>query len=401
MKKSILYVLILFLYVPIVAQNIDSADTTSFMQNEAIQIEATEAMNNLYNSKFEIAELKFKELIQRYPDHPLPYYLVGLSNWWRMMPYPEDDPVIKQYEPFFDTYMELSIKKAEEIYTKNESDIEATFFLCAAHGLIARYYAENGQEMRSLNNTRKAFSYFKKLNENNDLSPEFLFGSALFNYYAAWFRTEYPVLKPVLALFPKGDKALGIKQLKRVYSNAFWTRTEAQYFLMRIYYNEEDDEQTAFEYAEYLAKTYPDNAYFQRIYARVCYTLGKWEDCKKVSESIMYKININMPGYEAISGRYASFFLGRIYKASKNQEKAKEFYIKTIAFAEKTNATNQNYYLYALADLARISIEEKNVSAARQYYENLLDNADHDNGLRKEAEAYLEKTEEKKKRWWQ
>jgi hypothetical protein len=370
------------------------------MQDEVLQMDATEAMNNMYNFKFDIAEIKFQELIQRYPEHPLPYYLMGLSNWWKMMPYPEDDPRIEASEPAFDKYMDMSISKAEKMYDKDEEDLEATFFLCAAHGLIARHYAENGQEMRSINHTRKTFSYFKKLNDNNDLSPEFMFGSALFNYYAAWFRQEYPILKPVLALFPKGDKELGIKQLKKVYNNAFWTRTEAQYFLMRIYYNEEDDEKSALEYASYLAKTYPDNPYFQRIYARICYTLGYWKECKEVSEDMMYKINIGMPGYEETSGRYASFFLGRIYKSAGNQEKAKEFYKKAIVFAEKTKSTNQNYYLYAIADLARMSDKEKDVVTAREYYENILDNADKDNILRKEAKDYLKKTEEKKKGWF-
>ncbi len=398
--KHLFYILAFFLSLPLFAQKPDSVSIGGIMQDESIQIEATEAMNNMYNFKFDLAEAKFQEMAQKYPNHPLPYYLIGLSNWWRMMPFIEEDPMVKKYEPLFDKYMELSVKKAEKMYDKNEADIEASFFLCAAHGLIARYYAENSQEMRSINNTRKAFSYFKKLNDNNDLSPEFLFGSALFNYYAAWFRTEYPILKPVLAFFPKGDKALGIKQLKEVYSNAFWTRTEAQYFLMRIYYNEEDDEKTAFEYADYLARTYPDNAYFQRIYARICYTLGKWKECKEVSDNIIYKINIGMPGYEATSGRYASFFLGKIYRALGNQTKAKEFYKKTIEFAEQTDARSQNYYLYAIADLARMSDKEKDVVAARQYYEAILDNADRDNSLRKEAKDYLKKTEDKKKRWF-
>jgi hypothetical protein len=376
------------------------SSTVSIMQDENVQIEATEAMNNMYNFKFDAAETKFMELAQRYPDHPLPDYLVGLSNWWRMMPYVEDDPVIKKYQPLFDKYMELSLKKAKKMYDKNVEDIEANFFLCAGHALIARHYAENGQEMKSLNNTRKTFSYFKKLNDNNDLSPEFMFGSALFNYYAAWFRQEYPILKPVLSLFPKGDKALGIQQLKNVYQNAFWTRTEAQYFLMRIYYNEEDDEKAAYEYAEYLTATYPDNPYFQRIYARICYTLGKWKECKAISEDILYKINISMPGYEATSGRYASFFLGRIYKTAGNQEKAKDYYKKALTFAEQTEATNQNYYLYAIADLARMCDKDKDVVSARQYYETILDKADKDNSLRKEAKDYLKKTEEKKTGWW-
>ncbi|HVD99691.1 MAG TPA: hypothetical protein VNB90_15890 [Cytophagaceae bacterium] len=404
--KRLICLLFIFLPFGLRAQNgqIDSirqvVDTTQLMQNENLQIEATEALNNMYNFKFDLAEAKFQEILRRYPEHPLPYYIIGLSNWWKMMPYGEDDPRIKEHEPVFDKYMELAIQKAEKMLDKNSEDIEAVFFLCAAHALEARFYAENSQEMRSLNNTRKAFHYFKKLNDQKDLSPEFLFFSALFNYYAAWFKGEYPVMKPVLALFPAGDKTLGIKQLKEVSHNAFWTRTEAQYFLMRIYYNEEDNDKSALAFSEYLAKTFPDNPYFQRTYARICYSLGNWKECREVSENLLYKINIGMPGYEETGGRYACFFLGRIYKASGNLEKAKDYYKKTIAFAEKSNATSQNYYLYAVADLARMSDKEKDVATARQYYQTVLDKADKDNELHKEAKDYLKKTEEKKKGWF-
>jgi hypothetical protein len=397
--KQLLYVLVWLLPLPLFAQQKSSLDTLQLMQYEDLQIEATEALNSMYNFKFDVAEAKFQELVRRYPDHPLPYYIIGLSNWWKMMPYSEEDPRIKEHEPEFDKYMDLAIEKAEAIHDRNEDNVEATFFLCAAHALIARHYAENGQEMRSLNNTRKAFHYFKQLNDKKDLSPEFLFFSALFNYYAAWFKGEYPVMKPVLALFPEGDKVLGIKQLKEVSYNAFWTRTEAQYFLMRIYFNEEDDDKNALGFSEYLAKTFPDNPYFQRIYARICYSLGQWKDCKEISENILYKINIGMPGYEETSGRYAGFFLGRIYKVSGNVEKSKEYYKKTISFAEKSNATDQNYYLYAIADLARMSDKEKDVASARQYYQTLLDKAERSNELHKEAKDYLKKTEEKKG-WW-
>ncbi len=393
----ILYILTGFLTFQARAQEAP-ADTLELMQYEDLQIEATEAINNMYNFKFDLAEAKFQELLQRYPNHPLPYYIIGLGNWWKMMPYNDNDPRIKLYEPEFDKYMELSIAKAEKLYDRNNDNTEATFFLCAAHALIARHYAENGQEMRSLNNTRKAFHYFKKLNDKKDLSPEFLFFSALFNYYAAWFKGEYPIMSPILALFPEGDKDLGIKQLKEVSYNAFWTRTEAQYFLMRIYYNEEDDDKKALAFSEYLAKTFPDNPYFQRIYARISYSLGHWKDCKEVSEDILYKINIGMPGYEETSGRYAGFFLGRIYRAAGNTEKSKEAYKKAIAFAEQSNATKQNYYLYAVADLARMSDKENDVASAREYYKTLLDKADRKNELHKEAKEYLKKTDEKKKK---
>ena len=51
-----------------------------------VQIEATEAVNDMYNFKFEKAEQQFRWLKQKYAWHPLPYFLLGLSEWWKIMP---------------------------------------------------------------------------------------------------------------------------------------------------------------------------------------------------------------------------------------------------------------------------------------------------------------------------
>jgi hypothetical protein len=47
-----------------------------------------------------------------------------------------------------------------------------------------------------------------------------------------------------------------------------------------------------------------------------------------------------------------------------------------------------------------MSNNEKDVATARQYYQTILDNADSKNELHKEAKEYLNKTEEKKKRFF-
>ncbi|MCU0429739.1 MAG: tetratricopeptide repeat protein [Cytophagaceae bacterium] len=367
------------------------------MMDMRLQMEATDAINQMYDNKFEQAEVKFKQLIERMPEHPLPYYLMGLNQWWKMMPYPEEDERLENFAPDFIDYMEKAAEKAEELYDKDENDIEASFFLCASYGLLARYYAENGHKVKSINHARKVFSYFKKVDDNNKLSPEFLFGSALFKYYAAWFHEEFPMLRPVLAFFPKGDKPLGIKQLVEVTNFAFWTRTEAQYFLMRIYYNEEDDDAKALPVAEYLANTFPDNAYFQRMHCRLSFTMGNWPKCKELSETILYKYSIKMPGYEETSARYAAFFLGRYYYR-RDKVKAKEYYVKSLEYAEKSKATEQNYYLQALTDLGKLSEEEKDFNKALEYYEKVVDNAERKNPLFKEAKEHIKKIEKEQKK---
>jgi hypothetical protein len=139
--RYLFLLIIIFAFPLTLSAQKEAVPSIQLMQDEELQIEATEAINNMYNFKFGEAEVKFQELLKRFPEHPLPFYLMGLSNWWKMMPYEEGNAMMKKYEPEFDKYMELSIAKAEKIYNKNEDNIEATFFLCASHALIARYCA--------------------------------------------------------------------------------------------------------------------------------------------------------------------------------------------------------------------------------------------------------------------
>ena len=369
--------------------------------DDAIQMESTDALNAMYNFKFDEAEAKFKEYEQRYPEHPMPYFLMALSNWWKMMPDLDNEKFTKAYVDDFFKYTDLAIEKGEKAFKEDNQNEEIAFILAAAYGFKGRYYAEQHSFMKAASAGNNALEYLFKFKGRSDLSPEFVFGDALFNYYAEWIKQEYVLLRPVLAFFPKGDKNLGIKQLKQVAYNAFYTRTEAQYFLMRIYYNEENREDIAYPTAQYLGVTFPDNPYFQRMHARLSFSQGKWLETEKISQDILYKLNIGMPGYEAISGRYASFFLGHINKYYyHDKQKAKVYFEKARSFAEQSDATEMNYYLFATAELARIANEEKDFDKAKQYYQVILDNSDNDHELHKEAKAYItaKKKEAKKKK---
>jgi len=58
------------------AQKQVKKDTTIILiNNVGMQVEISEALNDLYNFKFEKAERQFRWFKQKYPWHPLPYFL--------------------------------------------------------------------------------------------------------------------------------------------------------------------------------------------------------------------------------------------------------------------------------------------------------------------------------------
>jgi tetratricopeptide (TPR) repeat protein len=290
---------------------------------------------------------------------------------------------------------------AKDIYHKDETNFEAKFFLAAAYGFKGRLHAERRHYTRASFAARNALEYLKKGRTPNELSPEFLFGDALYNYYSIWVPENFKFLKPIVSMFPKGNKELGLQQLDRVTRYAFYTRTEAQYFLMRIYANEEGSPAKAFPMAEYLNKTFPDNAYFERNYARMCYQLGKLVETEKTSLSILDKINRKMPGYEATSGRYAAFYLGYMYLYNYNEKvKAKEYLKMAVEFAKQTKSEESGYSVFATLYLLRIAKEEGKKDEAIAYAEQVTEFAEKKHEAYKEANEYLKQNKKKKFLFW-
>jgi tetratricopeptide (TPR) repeat protein len=366
----------------------DAVDTKGWLLlNQDIALELDGAVQNLYNFKYDKAEKQFRSLRRRYPNHPMPYFLMGLSTWWKIVP---TNVQTKLYDKPFYAYMDTTIAKAEALYEKDEKNYEACFFLSAAYGFAGRLQAERGSWPKATVSARRALKYLELSQEANGLSPEFLFGQALFNYYAVWIPDNYPLLKPVLLLFPKGNKQLGLQQLRNVADNGVYVGPEAKVFLMRILNNEEGNPAQAMPIARNLAARYPDNGYFQRFFALLSFNEGEFRDCERVSREILDKINRGYPGYEGISGRYATYFLGWLMQNKyKDLEKAKDFYRRCIVFSESTEDTHGGFYLYANLNLARMLDKENNIKEARRYYEEVLDIADKKSANYTEARNYL------------
>lgn len=340
-------------------------DTTQvlLLEDINIQLESTQAINDMYNFQYDRAEKQYRWIKQKYPNHPLSYFLLALSEWWKIAVNVENT----QYDEKFEAYLDTAIQKAERIYKLPQFKVEGAFFQAAGWAFKGRLYAERRKWGKAAGAARSSLKYLDDLKDKGYLSPELLFGDGLYNYFSVWIRENYPMLKPIMAFFKKGDKELGLKQLRSVASNAFYTRTEAQYFLMRILAYEEKDMGGAMQISSYLHETFPQNAFFHRYYARLLYTTGQIRKTEFESLLILERIDSGKTGYEEVSGRYAAFYLGQIYEQRRNYEKSKYYYNKTIDFAEAIGATESGYYLYSLVGLSEIAASEGDKNTAEKY----------------------------------
>jgi hypothetical protein len=355
------------------------------LTNPGVQIEATEAINKLYNYKFAEADAEFRWLQHRYPNHPMPYFLMGLGEWWKMVPNTDNTAYDARCLAFMDTCITL----AENLYEKRTVKAEPAFFLSAAYAFKARIHSERKHWTRATIASKASLKYLGICKQSPDLSPELVFGDGLYNYFAEWVPDNYPLLKPVLWLFPRGGKKKGIEQLEKVSYNAFYTRTEARYFLLQIY-GYENDYAKAYDLAKYQWQTYPDNPYFERYYCRSAFVKGYVQEAEKAATSILNKINMGKMGYEGVGGRNAAYVLAYYnHNYYKNLDKAKEYYQKTIDFALQTNAKTSGYYLSSMMGLGHIAEANKDYDTALNYYKQVADDGERKSTQFKEAKAAI------------
>ncbi|AWW31615.1 tol-pal system protein YbgF [Echinicola strongylocentroti] len=364
------------------------ADRPSYLLlDKGLQFRITEAINSMYNFDFETAERGFAVMRYNYPEHPLPYFLMGLAQWWKIVPDMEND----QNDELFMRFMEETIDKAEVMLEDEPENKEAAFFLAAAYGFKGRLLSERDSWTATAIAGKNALKYMELSKGDEELSPELLLGDALFNYFSVWIPENYPLMKPVMALFPKGDKALGLMQLEEVAKNAFYARVEAQYFLFRLYASEEKRPYDALQITEYLHDKYPDNPYFHRFYARQLYAVGRGAQAKEQSLEILQRIEAGQEGYESNSGRYASFFTAQYYDRINDVPHAKEYYLKTVAFGEESESQESGYYLYSLLHLGKIAASEGEDKEAKAYLKKVKKYAKRKHPAHQEARDFLKK----------
>lgn len=362
---------------------VDSS-TTILIKNRYVELEATSAMYDMYNFNFDRAAKQYNYLKKQYGWHPLPYFLLGLNYWWQMLPYVTDDRWDKKFLAYMDTAQTLAYK----LYETGDKT-EAAFFLSATYAFQGRLYSERQMWTKASFAGKNALKFLEECKGQEAFSPELLFGDALFNYYAEWVPENYPFLKPIMVFFPKGNKELGIEQLKTNARNAFYTRTEAQYFLMRILHDENNDLRGAMQVSQYLRELYPNNAYFHRYYTRLLYHMGRYTETIKESELILDRLNQKMPGYEYHSGRYAAFFLGHIYEMRNDYEKSKTYFNLGLEYGKLANATDMGYYIFSVLHLGRIAMAEKNYEDATKHFKQVRSLTKNSHAANEEAKEKL------------
>jgi hypothetical protein len=354
--------------------------------DRGVQISTTAAVNNMYNFNFSEAEKEYKWLKVKYPEHPLGDFMLGLNEWWKIVP----DTKQERFDDQCHSYMANAIDLADDMFDRNKKNKEAAFFLSAAYAIKGRLYAEREKWVKAAWAGRQSIKYLDYSRGEENINPELLFGDGVYNYYSRWIHENYKSLKPLLTFFRKGDKDLGIKQLENVANNAFYSRMEARYFLIQIYAAENQSAKSLI-LARQMHTLYPNNSFFHRYVARNSFALGRLDEAEVYANELMARLDEKQYGYGDNDGRYAAYILGYINQNYKrNDIQAKFYYQKCINYSLSNNTKESGYYVASNLALGSIALKDNDNRAAVEYLAEVLKNSEKNSSSYQQAKKSLE-----------
>ena len=342
----------------------------TFSQNINFDSTVISGIKQIYSIDFSAAKQTFESLGKHYPSHPASDFFLAMIDWWEIMLNPEDESGDDHFINLLDKVVDICDERLDE----NQDDFDAKFFKGGALGFKGRLYAFRESWLKAAGEGKKAMPLLyeaAKLNPNNiDLK----FGFGIYNYFAVVIPEKYPFIKPIMLFLPSGDKEKGLKQLKYVSDQGKFTKYESRYFLMTIYYSEENNPFEAEKFADLLLQDFPDNPVFERWKGRIEVKLGNNKFATEIFKRILLKAGKNYYGYNLPSVyREAFYYVGKDYELNNQLDSAQTYFLKSLELSykidkEKDTGFRSNTLLY----LGMINDLLGNRKKAVNYYNEVL-----------------------------
>lgn len=328
-----------------------------------------QSIDDIYNLNFNEPSEIISKLNQKYPDHPVIFLLKGLITYWK------DYPLLQSSPPYYS--VENYLRKCIELCEVNDNpgnEAENLLANLSARGMLLMVYSERDLSIEVIPLAASSYKYIRKSFEYTSGFSDFLFFTGLYNYTRNAYPEAYPVYKPIALLFPKGDKQLGIKELRTASKSSILYKAEALSTLSGIYLSFENNYMQAYVYSKMLHESYPANIQYLALHIRNTLLLNRYDEAEKLLES-------------SAANTKNSYFLAQqsIFDGIINEKKyhndklAQEDYLKGVHDISLFGNYGNDYAAYGYFGLSRISERSGEKNYSKTYLKKANELADFKN----------------------
>jgi tetratricopeptide (TPR) repeat protein len=359
------------------AWHLSTSAKAQILQDRATLPVIQKGINHIYNYEFEESDALIRQIQNKYPGHPLTYFMKAFQMHWQYLPIKDNKARVNEYIQLLNQCQTA----VEKHYGKDSKDPEAVFFTLAARGYIALIYHYQEELLKAAGEAQRTYGTLVEGLKLADRNPEFYLATGMYNYYVEKYPEDHPIVKPLMVFFRNGNKALGIKQLDLSIRTAVITKVEAAYYLAHIYLEHESRPDLANNYTVKLLDWYPNNPIFRMQHIEASILSGHYADAEQELPALKRKRD----GFYPIAWHV---FDGMLQERKEgNDREAQRHYLAALQIPHDAQYTRE-YHAMAYAGLARIQIRAGNKSKAREYYKKCLDMAQYDS-IEREARSFL------------
>lgn len=294
----------------------DSSAYTMQRYDERLQ----QGIDLIYNLQFAAADRYFQDIVAAEPDNPVGHFFLAMVIWWQVLSDLED----RSHDQAFYDLLEKCIAVCDRRLEQDPRDFDAVICKGGSIGFRGRLRGDRDQYLHAASDGLKSLPLLQLSRELEPTNKDILFGQGIYNYFVEVMPREYPIVRPVVALLPSGDRLKGLQQLQQVVDEGYYARTEAAYFLAQIYRVFEKDNRKALSYLEPLHARYPSNALFHRYTARSLIEVGRWPKGVSLYQEVVRLSQEGRPGYHVYGQLEALYYIGKYAFYQGHQDEARQ-----------------------------------------------------------------------------
>lgn len=295
--------------------------------NSEIEELSLKGLNQSYNFKWQEAHGTFNIIINKFPEDPRGYHFQASTYLWYYLSSKNDS----DYNEFL-KYSDLSIEKATKEIEENSLNKNILYILGSAYTYRAIVFSKAENYLDAAWATKKSESYLNNVLAIDSAYYDAYLGLGLYNFAISQIPSAFKWALRLAGI--DGDKAEGIKYIKKCARYGKFSKADAQYYLSQILAEVLFDYDAASVYLKNLIQKYPENLIFNYSYASLEIKRSNLDQSQKILEKIVQN---NNPVFNQLIS-LSNFLLGDIYFKKNEFEFAKDFYLSFLTL------TNDNDY---------------------------------------------------------
>jgi tetratricopeptide (TPR) repeat protein len=183
-------------------------------------------LKDLHDGLYRKAEERFRAAARSAPGDPAPALFIAFAYWWRSL----QDRTDRSLDDPFLAAVEEVVEAGERRLEADPDDLRVLTCVGTAHILRSQVEGMRRNFFKATQEARRGKKTLEAALKIDASSADVLFGLGAYNYYTE----KIPGLARGLLFMPRGDAALGLRQLNTVASSDTYFSTDARLLLALI-----------------------------------------------------------------------------------------------------------------------------------------------------------------------